>query len=98
VPRGTDPRGDYYLASVQQKIWILWNQQMRGGTNQEVLVSFTILADGQVTDVRVLQSSGVFLFDQAAQRAINLAAPFTPLPKTYGTNRYTIQAVFKPTP
>jgi len=50
-----------------------------------------------VTDVRVVQSSGVTLLDLAAQRAIASAAPFGPLPRNYGTDRYTIQALFKPT-
>jgi TonB family protein len=61
-----------------------------------VVVSFAILADGNVTDVRVIQASGVSLVDFAAQRAVLNAGPFTPLPKDYGTDRLTIQAVFKP--
>jgi TonB family protein len=61
-------------------------------------VSFTILANGSVEDVRVVQSSGASLLDFAAQRSVLSAAPFHPLPKEYGTNRYTIQAIFRPTP
>jgi protein TonB len=96
TPGGTGLTGDYYLASVQQKIWMIWNQQITSGARLEVTVSFTILADGSVADIRVVQSSGTFLFDQAAQRAVQMAQPFTPLPKSYGTSRYTIQAVFRP--
>jgi len=33
----------------------------------------------------------------AAKRAVLNAAPFGPLPRQYGTNRKTIQAVFRPT-
>jgi TonB family protein len=97
VPGGTDPFGDWYLAAVQRKIWMLWSQQVRTATAQQLTVSFTILADGSVSDVRVIQPSGVFLLDQAAQRAILNAAPFGPLPKDYGTNRLTIQAIFRQT-
>lgn len=97
VPEGTDSGGDWYLAGVQQKIWILWNQQIKSGFTQPVAVLFTILADGSVADVKVAQSSGAALLDLAAQRAIYSAAPFGPLPKDYGTNRKTIQALFKPT-
>jgi TonB family protein len=97
VPEGTETGGDWYLASVQQKIWILWNQQIRAEFKTPVAIVFTILADGSVTDVKVVQSSGVTLLDLAAQRAIYSAAPFGPLPKDYGTNRKTIQASFKPT-
>jgi TonB family protein len=96
VPGGTDLFGDWYMAGVQRKIWMLWSQQVRGVTSKEVVVSFTILADGSVADVHPVQPSGIFLLDQAAQRAILSAAPFGPLPKDYGTNRVTIQAIFRP--
>jgi outer membrane biosynthesis protein TonB len=38
------------------------------------------------------------LLDIAALRTVSSVAPFGPLPKTYGTNRITIQALFQPTP
>jgi protein TonB len=96
VPGGTDPGGDWYLAGVQRKIWVLWNQQIRSGPQRSVSIQFSILADGSVTDVRVAATSGVYLLDQAAQRAIHTAAPFTPLPEHYATDRFTITATFKP--
>jgi TonB family protein len=96
VPGGTELFGDWYMTGVQRKIWIVWAQQMRAGMQQPAIVSFTILADGAVSDVHVVQSSGVYLLDNAAQRAILSSAPFGPLPKDYGTNRITIQGVFKP--
>ncbi len=95
VPGGTDGAADFYLAGVQRKIWMVWTQQLKAELSRPIGVSFTILADGSVTDVRVLQSSGASLLDLAAQRAILSAAPFAPLPRDYGTNRYTIQALFK---
>jgi protein TonB len=98
VPGGTDPSGDWYLAGVQRKIWTIWMQQVRTGFNQPVAVVFTIQADGSVTDVRVVESSGATLLDLAAQRAVQTAAPFNPLPRHYGTSQFTIQARFKPTP
>jgi TonB family protein len=89
--------GDWYLAGVQGKIWRNWAQQIRTDFAHPVGIVFTILANGEVTDVQVVQSSGVLLLDLAAQRAVQTAAPFGPLPKNYGTNRYTVQAIFKPT-
>jgi TonB family protein len=97
VPEGTDSGGDWYLATVQQKIWMIWTQEIKAGFTQPIGVTFTILTDGQVVDVRVTQPSGATLVDNAALRAIYSAAPFGPLPKDYGTNRKTIQALFKPT-
>jgi TonB family protein len=99
-PTGTDAFGDWYLAGVQRKIWMIWNRQVRTGFTQQITVSLTILADGSIEpgSVQVLQSSGAQLLDNAAQRAVMSATPFSALPKNYGTNRITIQAVFQPTP
>jgi TonB family protein len=97
VPDGTDTGGDWYLASVQQKIWMLWNQQIKSGFTQPIGVTFTIMPDGQVTAVTVTQKSGAALLDMAAQRAVLNAAPFGPLPREYGQNPRTIQALFRPT-
>lgn len=96
LPGGTGTTGDWYLASVQQKIWMIWNQQIRTGAYPQVLVRFTILADGSVTGVEVVQSSGQYMLDQAAQRAVLTAAPFSPLPRSYDTKAFTLQAVFQP--
>jgi protein TonB len=95
VPTGSDSGGDFYLAGVQQKIWMMWNQQLKSGYAQSVGVTFTILPNGQVTGVRVTQPSGVSLLDMAAQRAILNAAPFGPLPREYGQNPRTIEAIFR---
>ena len=97
VPGGTDPFGDWYLASVQRKIWMLWLQQSKPAGHPPVHVMFTILADGSVTDIQVVQGSGNRSLDFSAQRAVSTAAPFSPLPRHYGTNRKTIQAIFRPT-
>jgi TonB family protein len=96
VPTGTDWLGDWYLAGVQRKIWSIWTQQIKSDFNQPITVRFTIQADGSVDNVEVLQSSGASLLDLAAKRAVYSAAPFGPLPKSYATTSFTIQAVFKP--
>ena len=100
APNGTDELGDWYLAAVQRKIWLIWTRQVKAGFTQPITISFTILADGSLEDgsVRRVQASGIQLLDNAALRAVYSGAPFGPLPKTYGTNRITIQALFQPTP
>lgn len=100
APGGTDPMGDWYLAGVQRKIWVIWVRQVKAGFSQPIRVAFTILGDGSLEEgsVQVVQPSGVQLLDLAAQRAVYSAQPFAPLPRTYGTNRITIQALFQPTP
>jgi TonB family protein len=97
IPSGTDPNGDWYMAGVQRKIWLIWTRQIKTGMGQPIIIRFTILSDGSVEDVQIQQTSGVYLLDAAAQRAVVTAAPFSPLPKHYGTDRVTIQANFRPT-
>lgn len=96
VPGGTDWLGDWYLAGVQRKIWSIWMQQIKADFNQPVTVRFTILQDGSLGAVDILQPSGATLLEMAAKRAVYSAAPFGPLPKSYGTTSYTIHAIFKP--
>lgn len=99
VPGGADG-GDYYMAGVQRKIWTIWMQQVKNDFSQPVSVTFTIMADGSVPfgTVQITTSSGVTLLDNAAKRAVLTAAPFSPLPRDYGTSQITVQANFKPTP
>jgi protein TonB len=97
VPTGTDPFGDWYIGAVQRKVWNNWLLQAKPGFTVPIGVMFTILADGSVTDVSVIEPSGNRLLDLGAERAILTAAPFGPLPRNYGTDRYTVHATFKPT-
>lgn len=96
VPGGNDAGGDWYLAGVQRKIWMIWTRQIKSGFSQPIAISLTITETGALEDVRVVESGGVPLLDSAAQRSVYSAAPFTPLPRSYGTNRLTIRAVFRP--
>jgi TonB family protein len=99
-PVGNSDTGDWYLGGIQRKIWVIWTREIKQAFPQPITVSFTILADGSLEDgsVRIVQASGVQLLDLAARRAVFSAAPFGPLPKTYGTNRVTIQALFEAAP
>jgi TonB family protein len=96
VPGGNDPFGDWYLASVQRKIWMIWVQQTKPPTHPPIHVEFTIEANGTVNGIRIVQSSGNRSLDFSAHRAVSSAAPFNPLPRHYGTSRKTIQAIFAP--
>ncbi len=98
VPGGADPNGDWYLASVQRKIWTVWMRQIQTGFVRPLRVSLTINADGSLGPVQILESSGNAVIDMAAQRAVFSAAPFSALPRHYATDRITIQALFQPLP
>ena len=96
TPDGNDAAGDWYLAGVQRKIWMIWARQIKPNFTDPITVTLTITETGAVDDVRIVSSGGVPVLDAAAQRAVYSAAPFTPLPRSYGTNRLTIRAVFRP--
>ena len=92
VPDGTDSGGDWYLAGVQRKIWMLWNQQIKAGFRQPVPSpsrSSPTAASPRCRSCPV--ERGVAAGHGRAARGL-LRRPFAPLPKNYGTNRNTIQA------
>jgi len=58
------------------------------------IVTFNLMRDGSVRDVRIAQSSGNQALDYSAQRAIYDASPFPPLPAAYERNDATIEFWF----
>jgi protein TonB len=96
VPTGLGTSGDWYIASVVGRISAIWQSQLRTEHRSQVLVGFTILKDGSVKDIELVQSSGSSLLDKAALRAIHTAAPFGSLPKHYETNAFAIRILFTP--
>jgi len=55
---------------------------MRQNQRGTVWVGFTVARDGTVSNLRVEQSSGFPLLDEAALDTIRRAAPLLPLPDT----------------
>ena len=47
----------------------------------DLRILVAVRADGQVEDVRILETSGSKVLDDAAERIVLLAAPFDPLPE-----------------
>lgn len=73
----------FYLRSWQRKIEAIGNLNYpeaarRAGIYGNLRLLVTINANGSLKDVRVLQSSGEPILDQAAQNIIRLAEPFPP--------------------
>jgi len=60
----------------------------------QAVVVFTINRDGSVDNVSLEKSSGNFYFDQAAMRAVLLAAPLPPLPHTLTSSTIRVHAPF----
>lgn len=59
------------------------------------IVTFEIIRNGQVRNIRVVQSSGNRALDYSAERAITEAAPFQPLPAQYGGSSAVIEFWFQ---
>ena len=74
----------YYLVQVQNLIERNWRAPFSGQGQRAATVYFKISRSGEVEDVKIEQSSGNALFDQAAMRAVYYASPLPPLPADSG--------------
>ena len=91
-------RFGYYVDLLKQQVarnWRTGDVDPRIKSAPPVIVTFTILRDGSVRDVRVAQRSGNTVLDYSAQRAILDASPFPPLPTGYERNDATIEFWFE---
>jgi protein TonB len=74
----------YYLVQVQNLIERNWRAPFSGQGQRATTVYFKISRSGEVEDVKIEQTSGNALFDQAAMRAVYYASPLPPLPAGSG--------------
>jgi len=74
---------DYYLGLIKNKVDNRWNQPVAHNKARKALIEFTINRKGDVSNVRVADSSGDSYFDQTALRAVTLSTPFPPLPRGF---------------
>ena len=81
-----------YLETVMQVIQRNWIAKQ--GLNGQTLMKFTVLRNGQVTNVQVERPSGFAALDMAAQRALLLAARVPPLPAAFSNPDLTIHLRF----
>ena len=87
-----------YLRNLVTQIYRRWNRPP-GNAALEVEVTFVILRDGTVKDIKVFRSSRSFSFDQEAQGAIDAAGAvkaFGPLPSGYPADYLPISFLFTP--
>ena len=87
-----------YATVLRDTVARKWNTadvDPRVRTAPSVIVTFTILRNGQVKNVRTVQRSGLPLLDSSAERAIYDAAPFPPLPAEYDGSEANIEFEFR---
>lgn len=89
---------DWYLALIQSKI----EQNFRPPPGRRralmTIMEFRISRRGEIVGMRRKQSSGDFLFDQAAERAIRAAGRFPPLPANFEASELGINFEFVSNP
>jgi protein TonB len=74
----------YYLTTVKRKIAANWQVPGTSRQSAHCRVYFRITRSGAIDSPAVSASSGNFLFDQAALRAVVQASPLPPLPSGFG--------------
>ncbi|SME88428.1 energy transducer TonB [Pseudobacteriovorax antillogorgiicola] len=70
--------------------WVYPSEAVRRGLQGEVKVEFTIAKDGQLERVKVLETSGHDILDDAVLDAVKLSSPYAPLPDGFGKEKLTI--------
>ncbi len=98
-PGGGDFAGRFpsYVDAVRNRISSNWLQSTVDPTVRwapRADFSFTVLRDGSVTNVQMLQSSGNRSVDNSALRAIQSSSPMSPLPSNYSGSSVTVEFWF----
>ncbi len=82
-----------YMRELQRQIKRNW-EPPKGNESKRVVLLFSISRDGRLLSMKVLKSSGVAAADAAARQAVQLTAPFRPLPPEYKGSNVDIQFTF----
>lgn len=82
-----------YMRELQRRIKLNWDPP-KGNESKRVVLLFKIAKDGRLLSCRVHKSSGLPSADQAALKAVELTAPFRPLPADFKGQSIDIQFTF----
>jgi TonB family protein len=88
----------YYLNIITDRVSANWFTSLVDpgvSGNFQTVVYFRIQRNGQISDVRIEQSSGLKPLDLSAMRAVTASAPFPPLPKDYDDAYLAIHLIFE---
>lgn len=90
-------RFSWYVEAVQRRVSSNWIQSAidpNVGYAPRVMVTFTILRNGTVTNVQITQSSNVASVDTSALRAVEASSPLQPLPPAYSGSNVNVEFYF----
>lgn len=82
-----------YMTELKRRIKRNW-EPPRGNESKRVVVMFVVGKDGRLISQRIMRSSGNKETDRAAMSAVELTAPFKPLPPEYRGKDVDIQFTF----
>lgn len=82
-----------YMRELQRRIKMNWDPP-KGNESKRVVLLFKIARDGRLLSVRVFKSSGIPNADRAALSAVELTAPFRPLPGDFRGSSIDVQFTF----
>jgi TonB family protein len=82
-----------YMRELQRRIKMNWDPP-KGNESKRVVLLFKIARDGRLLSARVFKSSGIPNADKAAISAVELTAPFKPLPPDFKGGSIDIQFTF----
>jgi protein TonB len=90
-PVGSGSGGEAEVARYSSEVLRKLRRALRSnnGPNGEVLVRFTVLANGQVVDIGIGRSSGNSAVDQAGIATVGRAAPFPAIPPAANRSSWT---------
>jgi periplasmic protein TonB len=91
-------RFGWYEKLLRERVGQKWRTEdvdQRLKTLPACIVSFVIAKNGNVSGVKVIQSSGNYALDQSAQRAVYEASPLPPLPDGFERNTANIEFWFE---
>jgi len=86
-----------YFSQIKRKIELVWSyppEAGRRGLFGKLLLKFTILKDGTLAGLKLLDSTGHEILDNEALRAVKLASPYPPFPKRIHKEKLNIVASF----
>jgi TonB family protein len=66
------------------------------GSNLKVVVHFSIKDNGEITGLKIIQSSGDSSYDESVLRAVKKSSPLPPPPETARRDFADVELTFRP--
>lgn len=85
----------YYLDRIVGVISANWTRPSVGPEIKQSVLYFRIQRDGTIVELRLAETSGSEIFDEAAMRAVQASSPLPPLPKSYAKDQLGIHLIVK---